>query len=435
MDIRKSEKLFSRARNILVGGVNSPVRAYKSVGGTPLFISAAYGSKIVDADGNEYIDYVGSWGPLILGSAHEAVLSSLSEAMGKGTSYGASSEVEIELAEEIGGAMPSVEKIRFVNSGTEACMSAIRLARAHTGRKKILKFEGSYHGHADLFLVKAGSGVATLGLPGSAGVPEEVVRDTVTVTYNDIDGVETAFKDNVGEIAAVIVEPVAGNMGVVPPIEGFLSSLSEIIRQDGSVLIFDEVITGFRLSKGGAQEVYGIRPDLTCLGKIVGGGLPVGAYGGREDIMKLVAPEGPVYQAGTLSGNPLTMTAGLATLKNLTLDVYDTLDTRAAKLEMGLREIFKTAGVDLQLNRAGSMIGIFLTDKPVVDYSSAKSSDSSRYAGFFHGMLAQGIYLPPSNLETVFVSAAHSEEDIDKTLNGAKEALESIGSGIGSGGV
>ncbi len=416
----QSIKLFRKAQRYLVGGVNSPVRAYKTVGGTPLVIAKAKGSHIVDVDGNKYIDYVGSWGALILGSAQPAVVEEVRRAVDSGTSFGALCEAEIELAEMIKNSMPSLERIRFVNSGTEACMSAIRLARAFASRKKILKFEGAYHGHADLFLSHSGSGMASLGLPKSDGVPRAVARDTLTVGYNDLAKVRRMFEMH--DIAAVIVEPISGNMGVIPPDKGFLHELRDMTLKNGSLLIFDEVITGFRVSKGGAQELYGIIPDLTCLGKIIGGGFPVGAFGGREDIMKLLAPIGRVYQAGTLSGNPITMRAGLATLRQLDKRTYSRLERKASLLARSLGRLSRL----VRVNRVGSMLSLHFTDKIVNNYSSASACDKDQYARYFHDMQRRGVYLPPSHLESFFISDAHSQKDLDYTMKSADSALTSL---------
>lgn len=417
----KSKELHARATRIIPGGVNSPVRAFKSVGGEPPYIVRGQGSRIWDADGNEYIDYVGSWGPLILGHSHPAVVDAVEGANRAGTSFGACTPVEAELAEEVIQAVPSIEKIRFVSSGTEATMSAIRLARAFTKRKYIIKFEGCYHGHADALLVKAGSGVATLGIPGSAGVLEEQARFTLALPFNNEAAVEEAFAKLNDQIACVIVEPVVGNMGCVPPHEGYLQFLRAITAQHGAVLIFDEVMTGFRLSLGGAQQLYGIKPDLTTLGKIIGGGLPVGAYGGREDIMEMIAPLGPVYQAGTLSGNPLAMAAGLATLRELKRNpaIYTQLEQRTAALVDGVLDVAKKRGVPLSANRVGSMFTWFFQPGPVFDWDTAAKSDTRAFAEFHRGMLERGIYLPPSQFEAVFTSAAHSEEDIERTIEAA----------------
>ena len=423
----RSSNLYEEACKILVGGVNSPVRAFKAVGGTPLFIRKARGSKIEDEDSNRYIDYVCSWGPLILGSTHPKVVQALERAISRGTSYGAPTKLETELAELIIAAVPSIEKIRFVNSGTEASMGALRLTRAYTKRNRVLKFEGCYHGHVDSFLVRGGSGMATLGTPDSAGVTESSAADTIVVPYNDIAAVEQVFEKFPDEVAAVIVEPVAANMGLVPPNPGFLSMLREATKKFGALLIFDEVITGFRAAWGGAQSLFNIKPDLTCLGKIIGGGLPVGAYGGREEIMNLVSPLGPVYQAGTLSGNPLAMTAGIATLKEVKKKGFHArLEKKSKHLAEGLNKAAQDAGCALRLNRVSSMLGLFFTPKEVVDFSSAKSTNTEQYKRFFHSMLEGGIYLPPSAFETVFVSAAHSESDISQTINVAENAFRKV---------
>lgn len=429
--MQTSHRLFETAQNIFPGGVNSPVRAWRSVGGEPRFISHGKGAKIFDADGNEYLDYVGSWGPLILGHAHPRVVAAIQDAATRGTSYGAPSELEIELGKRITQAMPSMEMLRFVSSGTEATMSAIRLARAFTRRDKIVKFDGGYHGHADFLLTKAGSGVATLGLPDSAGVPASIAATTLIAPYNNLDAVTKLFDAHRDGIAAIIVEPVAGNMGVVPPRRDFLSGLREVARANNALLILDEVISGFRVAWGGAQSLYDIRPDLTCLGKIIGGGLPVGAYGGRRDIMQLIAPLGPVYQAGTLSGNPLAMAAGIATLDAIAAkpNVYAELDARGAKLERGLCDASRTTKIPVTVNRVGSMLTAFFTDRPVTDYATAKTSDTKRYAKYFHGMLARGIYLAPSQFEAAFVSLAHTDADIDKTTTCANQVLEEIANG------
>jgi glutamate-1-semialdehyde 2,1-aminomutase len=417
--LTKSEAFFERAQEFIPGGVNSPVRAFRSVGGNPIFIAQGQGSRLFDVDGNEYIDYVGSWGPLLLGHRHPEIISALNSAIDIGTSFGAPTAREIDLAEEICQAVPSVEMVRLVNSGTEATMSAIRLARAFTGRNLIIKFDGCYHGHVDSLLVKAGSGVATLGIPDTIGIPQCFCDTTLSLPYNSISAVEDALKAHKDQIAAVIVEPVAGNMGCVPPALGFLQALRDFSQQAGALLIFDEVMTGFRVAFGGAQELYGIKPDLTTLGKVIGGGLPVGAYGGRKDIMKMIAPSGPVYQAGTLSGNPLAVGAGLAMLRYLKAhpEVYRQLESRAAKLCENV-----PAGVTV--NRVGSMFTFFFTDQPVTDYESAKRSDTARFGRFFHGMLERGIYLAPSQFEAAFVSAAHTEKDIDETIAAAFEAFK-----------
>jgi glutamate-1-semialdehyde 2,1-aminomutase len=420
----RSEELFARAQAVIPGGVNSPVRAFKAVGGSPLFIESAEGARIVDADGKSYIDYVGSWGPMILGHAHPDVLAAVRQAALRGTSYGAPCAAEVELAERVVRRMPSIRKVRFVSSGTEATMSALRVARGFTGRARIIKFDGCYHGHADGLLVAAGSGVATLGIPGSPGVPEGTVEDTIVLPFNDASAVEQALALHDGHIAAVIVEPVCGNMGCVAPAQGYLQALRDLTRKAGTVLIFDEVMTGFRLAPGGAQELYGIAPDLTCLGKIVGGGLPAAAYGGRADIMDTVAPVGPVYQAGTLSGNPLAMTAGIVAL-DLLADpaVYARLEALSARLEAGLRAAAAKAGVTVCINRVGSMITIFFCAGPVTSYETAKKSDVKAFGRFFHAMLERGVYLPPAQFEAAFVSLAHTEADIDATGAAAAEAF------------
>jgi len=418
----KSEDLFRRAQQLIPGGVNSPVRAYRSVGGNPPFIARGEGSHLYDVDGNEYIDYVGSWGPLLLGHRHPAVLSAIEKALAIGTSFGAPTEQEIELAAAICEAVPSIEMVRLVNSGTEATMAAIRVARGFTGRDLIVKFEGCYHGHVDSLLVKAGSGVATLGIPDTRGVPESFSDTTIALPYNSIEAVEEAFRAHGGRIAAVIVEPVVGNMGCVPPHPGYLEALRDITARHGALLIFDEVMTGFRVAFGGAQESFGIRPDLTTLGKVIGGGLPVGAYGGRKEIMSQVAPAGPIYQAGTLSGNPLAVAAGLAMLRHLKAhpEIYQQLESRGARL-------CAAAPPGITVNRVGSMFTFFFTDQPVTDYESAKRSDTARFGTFFRAMLERGIYLPPSQFEAAFVSAAHSEEDIAKTAAAARDAFREAG--------
>jgi glutamate-1-semialdehyde 2,1-aminomutase len=424
---KTSRRLYQKACKVLVGGVNSPVRAFKAVGGTPLFIRKAIGSKIQDEDGNSYIDYVCSWGALILGSAHAKVVHAIEKEISRGTSYGAPTKLETELAELIIAAVPSIEKIRLVNSGTEASMGALRLARAYTKRNRVLKFEGCYHGHVDSLLVKGGSGMATLGTPNSSGVTESSVADTIVVPYNDIAAVEQVFEKFPDEIAAVIVEPVAANMGLIPPKPGFISSLRAVTSKFGALLVFDEVITGFRAAWGGAQSLFKIKPDLTCLGKIIGGGLPVGAYGGREEIMNLVSPLGPVYQAGTLSGNPLAMTAGIATLKEVKKKgFHERLEKKSKRLAEGLNKAAENAGCVLRLNRVGSMLGLFFTPKKVVDYSSAKSTNTEQFKRFFYSMLEGGIYLPASAFETVFVSAVHSENDISRTIQVAENAFRRV---------
>jgi glutamate-1-semialdehyde 2,1-aminomutase len=425
MDTTRSSQLFAEAQKHMPGGVNSPVRAFKSVGRDPLYIARAKGSKIYDVDGNEFIDYIGSWGPMIVGHAHRRVVNALKSAVEDGTSFGASSEKEITLAKLVKEFVPSIEVIRMVNSGTEATMSAMRLARGFTGREKIIKFEGCYHGHGDSFLSKAGSGVATLGLPDSPGVTASTAKDTMNAVYNDISSVERLIKEHPDSVAAVFIEPVAGNMGCVPADNEFLRSLRDLCTSNGIVLIFDEVMSGFRVARGGAQELYDVTPDLTTFGKIIGGGLPVGAYGGRRDIMELIAPAGPVYQAGTLSGNPLAMTAGIETLTVIKndLDFYQKLDERSARLEAGIRAACQARQISYRFNRCGSMFTLFFTDTDVVDFTSAKSSETSRFATVFNSMLNDGIYLPSSQFEACFLSAAHSAEDIEKTVAALKKAL------------
>ena len=409
------------------GGVNSPVRAFQAVGGDPLVIAYGKGPRLYDVDGNEYLDYMLSWGPLILGHAHPSIIGVLQRAAERGTSFGAPTELELEMAQLVVDAVPSIEKVRFVSSGTEATMSAIRLARGHTGRDLIVKFEGGYHGHADGLLAKAGSGVATLGLPDSPGVPAAFAEKTLLAPYNDLDAVRTVFEQHPDEIACLIVEPVAANMGVVPPADAFLAGLREITSNAGALLIFDEVITGFRLGTGGAQALYEVEPDLTCLGKVIGGGLPVGAYGGQAKIMKQVAPEGAVYQAGTLSGNPMAMAAGIATLRILNEDAgYRALADLTQKLAEGLAKQAKRAEIDVQVNRVGSMFTLFFNDAPVTDFASAKRSDTERHARFHRAMLERGVYLPPSQFESWFTSFAHLDADIDATLEAADEAFQEV---------
>ncbi|MBL0713018.1 MAG: glutamate-1-semialdehyde 2,1-aminomutase [Desulfosarcina sp.] len=423
----QSLALFERAQVLIPGGVNSPVRACKAVATSPLFIARADGCRLWDADGNEYIDYVGSWGPMILGHRHPDVIRAISRVLERGTSFGAPTDLELELADLVVAAVPSVEQIRMVNSGTEATMSAIRLARGFTGRNAIVKFDGCYHGHADMLLVDAGSGVATLNIPGSPGIPEAVVQHTLSLPYNDIDALEALLTKRGDEVACVIVEPVAGNMGMVPPKKGFLEALREMTARHGSLLIFDEVMSGFRVAYGGAQERYGINPDITCFGKIIGGGLPVGAYGGRRDVMAHVAPEGPVYQAGTLSGNPLAMAAGIASLKALGRPgVYDTLEVCSRRLADGLAQAAAQAGIPAVFNRVGSMLGMFFSDRPVANFADAKTSNLERFAAYYRGMLAEGIYLAPSQFEAGFVSQAHTEADIDQTVAAAAKVLNSL---------
>ncbi len=418
-----SKKLQKRAEALIPGGVNSPVRAFRAVGGDPPFLVSGSGSRVLDADGNQYIDYVGSWGPLILGHAYPDVVEAIEAAARKGTSFGASTPSEADLAEVVISAFPHVQKVRFVSSGTEATMSAIRLARARTGRKHIVKFEGCYHGHADALLVKAGSGVATLGIPGSVGVPEEFTQFTLALPFNDVSAVETAFEKFKNQIACVIMEPIVGNMGCVPPASGYLQAVRDITRRNQSLLIFDEVMTGFRVAFGGAQELYGVQPDLTTMGKIIGGGLPVGAYGGPAEIMDLAAPLGPMYQAGTLSGNPLAMAAGLATLchlKDHKNEVYPQLARLSAMLVEGVAAAAAGAGVELCYNRVGSMFTWFMSKGPVTDWASASKCNTEAFARFFRGMLNRGIYLPPSQFEAAFLSTAHSEQDIRETISAAR---------------
>jgi glutamate-1-semialdehyde 2,1-aminomutase len=426
--LEQSRKLQKRAEKMIPGGVNSPVRAFRAVGGDPPFVLRGQGSHMWDADENEYIDYIGSWGPLILGHAAPVVLEALAAAMRNGTSFGASTPSEADLAELVVSAFPHIQKVRFVSSGTEATMSAIRLARAYAKRKYIVKFEGCYHGHADALLVKAGSGVATLGIPGSAGVPEEFTQFTLALPYNDTDALEEAFRKYKQQIACVIVEPVVGNMGCVPPARGYLEALRAITSNDGAILIFDEVMTGFRLAFGGAQELYAIQPDLTTMGKIIGGGLPVGAYGGPSEIMDLVAPLGPMYQAGTLSGNPLAMAAGYAQLRYLKdhKNLYPQLDQFSADLVTGVAAAAKSAGVAMTHNRVGSMFTWFFTPGPVTDWNSASKSDTEAFGRFFRNMLDSGIYLPPSQYEAAFLSAAHTAEDVQKTIAAAKQAFAMV---------
>jgi glutamate-1-semialdehyde 2,1-aminomutase len=422
-----SERLFASASRILPGGVDSPVRAFRAVGGTPLFVQRGRGATIEDVDGHTYTDYVMSWGPLIHGHAPKELVSALRRAAANGTSFGAPTELETRLAQRVATLMPSIQRIRFVSSGTEAAMSAARLARAFTGRDKIVKFEGCYHGHADTFLVQAGSGAMTLGIPTSPGVPPGAARDTLVARYNDLDGVARLLDQNQGEVAAIFVEPVAGNMGVVPPRDGFLDGLRKICTRDRILLVFDEVISGFRAAAGGAQQVFGIKPDLTCLGKIIGGGLPVGAYGGRADVMQLVAPDGPVYQAGTLSGNPLAMTAGLWSLERLSPKLYRHVGALGARLAAGLADAARRAGIALQVNGFGSLLTPFFTARPVRDFQSAAASDTTAYASFFHGMLARGIYCPPSQFEAWFISGAHTQRHIESTVTAAADVFRSIG--------
>ncbi len=424
MNINKSISLFQEAQTLFPGGVNSPVRAFRAVGGQPLFIDRGEGPYLYDVDGNRYIDYVLSWGPLITGHAHPHVVKAIQEAAVKGTSYGAPSPLEIELARRIMDFMPNIEMIRFVNSGTEATMSALRLARAYTKRDKIIKFDGCYHGHADMLLVQAGSGVVTLGLPDSPGVPATTAANTLVANFNDLDSVETLFKNNPGQIAGIIVEPVAGNMGVVPPQPGFLEGLRSITEREGAVLIFDEVMTGFRVHKGGAQTLYGIKPDLTTLGKVIGGGLPVGAYGGKKEIMQMVAPLGPMYQAGTLSGNPLAMSAGIAALDLIRgEDCWEEMEQAAGRLEAGISSAAKKAGIPIQQTRVGTMFTTFFSEIKPVDWNTVKVADKVRFAKFFQKMLENGVYLAPSQFEAGFISILHEETIIDATVEAATEAF------------
>jgi glutamate-1-semialdehyde 2,1-aminomutase len=424
---KKSHKLYHKACELIPGGVNSPVRAFKAVGGNPVFIDRGKGSKIFDVDGNSYIDYVLSWGPLILGHAHPRIVKGLKDAAERGTSFGAPTALEIQLAELVLSAYPSMDKVRMVNSGTEATMSAIRLARGFTRRDKIIKFEGCYHGHADGLLVKAGSGAATFGLPDSPGVPKAYAKNTITLPFNDLGAVKKVIGQEWKNIACLILEPVVGNIGCVLPNPGFLEALRKMTKAHGIVLIFDEVMTGFRVAHGGAQEKYGIVPDMTCLGKVIGGGLPVGAYGGKNEIMEMLSPQGPVYQAGTLSGNPLAMTAGIETLRMLNKKgVYETLEKTMSMLEAGLADAAKTAGVKTKFYRAGAMFCTYFTDRDVVDYPSAKKSDVEKFSRFFCSMLDKGIYIAPSQFEAGFISLAHSEKDIEKTMRAAYESFLKI---------
>jgi glutamate-1-semialdehyde 2,1-aminomutase len=423
----RSQEIFAAAQNLMPGGVSSPVRAFKSVGGQPIVFDRVKGAYIWDVDGNQYIDYVGTWGPAICGHAHPDVISALHSALDKGTSFGAPCVLENVLAEMVIDAVPSIEMVRFVNSGTEACMAVLRLMRAFTGRDKLIKFEGCYHGHADMFLVKAGSGVATLGLPDSPGVPKSTTADTLTAPYNDLEAVKALFAENRDEIAGVILEPVVGNAGFITPDAGFLEGLRELTHEHGALLVFDEVMTGFRIAYGGAQEKFGITPDITTLGKIIGGGLPVGAYGGRRDIMSMVAPAGPMYQAGTLSGNPLAMTAGIKTMELLQKPgTYEYLDKITKKLSGGLLQIAKETGHEACGGQISGMFGLFFTSGPVHNYEDAKKSDTAKFGRFHRGMLERGIYLAPSQFEAGFTSIAHTEEDIDKTLAAARDVMSTL---------
>lgn len=428
MKTRRSKTLYEKAKKILPGGVNSPVRAFRSVGTDPIFVKRAKGAYVWDEDGNRYIDYIGSWGPMILGHAHPRILKALRGKIKDGTSFGASTELEVKMAELITKIVPSIEMVRMVNSGTEATMSAIRLARAFTGKEKIIKFEGCYHGHGDAFLIKAGSGAMTLGVPDSPGVPAAVASGTLTARYNDPQSVERLVDAHRGEIAAIIVEPIVGNMGCIPPRQGFLEGLRAICDRETILLIFDEVMTGFRVALGGAQELYGVKPDLTTLGKVIGGGLPVGAYGGKREIMQMVAPAGPVYQAGTLSGNPLAMAAGYEMLTILSRQrrIYKKLEELGRRLEEGIQEVLERSGLPYQFNRVGSMFTLFFTDQPVTDYDSAKTSNTNHFSRYFRRMLESGILLPPSQFEAAFISTNHRNEEITTTLAAIQHAISSM---------
>ena len=427
MNFAKSQSLYERAVNMIPGGVNSPVRACKSVGADPLFIERGDGCFIYDADGNRYIDYIGSWGPLILGHRHPAVVEAIVNVLDRGTSFGAPTDLEIQLAQMVIDAVDSVDVVRMVNSGTEATMSAIRLARGVTGRDIVIKFDGCYHGHADTLLVAAGSGVATLGIPGSPGVPESVVRHTLSLPFNDKEAIAKVMDEKGDKIACVIVEPVAGNMGMVPPADGFLETLRELTTGHGAVLIFDEVMTGFRVAYGGAQTLYGIKPDLTCFGKVIGGGLPVGAYGGNKDIMSQIAPQGTIYQAGTLSGNPIAMTAGIVTLEQLAKEgVYESLEERSGRLADGLAHAARKAGLAARTGHVGSMLGMFFTDRNIACFEDAKTCDLELFANFYQGMRRQGIYIAPSQFEALFLSTAHTDEHIDATIAAAEQVLKDL---------
>ena len=429
IDISTSQRHYEEAQHVIPGGVNSPARAFKSVGGTPLFIEEAEGAYMTDVDGNRYVDYVGSWGPMIFGHADPDVVEAVNQAAAKSTSFGAPTKIEIEVAELVCDLVPSIEKVRMVNSGTEATMSAARLARGYTGRDKIIKFEGNYHGHGDFFLIGAGSGPLTHGHPDSPGVTVGNAQDTLLARYNDLDHVRQLAEEHAGEVACIIVEPIAGNMGCIPPEPGFLEGLRDICDAHDIVLIFDEVMTGFRVAPGGAQERYGVTPDLTCLGKIIGGGLPVGAYGGKQDIMDYVSPVGPVYQAGTLSGNPLAMAAGYTVLRKIADqrdELYDRLEAYGEQLESGMRDTLDALGIDYYLTRAGAMAGLFFTGERVVDQTTAKTSDTDRYASYFHAMLEEGVYLPPSQFEAIFFSDCHGDDELETTLKAQRRALERV---------
>jgi glutamate-1-semialdehyde 2,1-aminomutase len=427
MNLATSQILFKRALKLIPGGVNSPVRACKAVGADPVFIDRAQGCLIFDADGNRYIDYIGSWGPLILGHRHPAVIEAITSVLERGTSFGAPIDLEVQLAQMVIEAVPSVEMVRMVNSGTEATMSAVRLARGVTQRDTIIKFDGCYHGHADTLLVAAGSGVATLGIPGSPGVPESIAQHTLSLPYNDTDCLKKVMEKQGKAVAGIIVEPVAGNMGLVPPGQGFLETLRELADRYGSILIFDEVMTGFRVAYGGAQALYGVTPDLTCFGKIIGGGLPVGAYGGRRELMSKIAPQGSVYQAGTLSGNPVAMAAGIATLEQIQKDgFYDTLDAKAAQLLSGLEQAADKAGIPVQAKRVGSMLGFFFNDREVRNFDDAKTCDLDRFGAFYNGMRQNGIYIAPSQFEVLFISAAHDTEHIAATIRAAEKVFNQL---------
>jgi len=426
MNNQKSQQLFERACGLFPGGVNSPVRAFKAVGGTPVFLARGEGAFVWDADGNRYTDFLGSWGPLILGHANPQVVAAIADAAGQGTTFGASTEREIQLGEAIRALFPSMERMRFVSSGTEATMSALRVARGFTGRSKLVKIDGGYHGHADMLLAAAGSGAATLGIPGSAGVTAAAVADTIIVPFNDERAMATAFATNPGQVAALIVEPIPGNMGLVPPKAGYLQALRRLCDEAGALLIFDEVISGFRAAPGGAQGRYAVRPDMTCLGKIIGGGLPLGAYGGRADIMKVVAPEGPVYQAGTLSGNPLAMAAGLTMLSHLNAKSYERLEAMGARLEAGVDDAIERSGIAACIQRVGSAFTLFFFPGPVSDFADAKKANTKVYAGFFHGMLERGFYLPPAQLEAGFISLAHTDAEIDSFIAAVQETLATL---------